>query len=168
MIYYYYAEIHKMFQEYQEAIEFYSKSIHYFREYANKKRKERENAKGSISLIGYSLIQSKGDIHELSCQVKIIECRAKIKDFTFEAELKKLISSIEREIREITKASEEDDKQQDKAKTSQLENLLAFCKRIGEILEKRKMKDPQMREVNVSNIGEIQGASLMVREIKKN
>ena len=66
MIYYYYAEIHKMFNEYDDAIYFYLKSIQFFRDYANKRRKEREN-KGSITLMGYSLIQSKGDIHVLSC-----------------------------------------------------------------------------------------------------
>ena len=41
MIYYYYAEIHKMFNEYEDSIYFYQKSIQFFKDYANKKRKER-------------------------------------------------------------------------------------------------------------------------------
>jgi hypothetical protein len=104
MIFYYYAEIHKMFQEYREAIEFYQKSLDCFEAYRNKKRAERENnisskAKGSISMLGFSMIQSKRENHELACKVKTIECQAKIKDFTFFPRLSKIIADIEKEIR---------------------------------------------------------------------
>ncbi len=45
-------------------------------------------------MLGFSMIQSKRDTHELACKVKIIECQAKIKDFSFFPQLSKIISDI--------------------------------------------------------------------------
>lgn len=47
-------------------------------------------------MLGFSMIQSKRDNHELTCKVKIIECQAKLKDFSFFPKLSKIISDIER------------------------------------------------------------------------
>jgi hypothetical protein len=47
-------------------------------------------------MLGFSMIQSKRDNHELTCKVKIIECQAKLKDFSFFPKLAKIISDIER------------------------------------------------------------------------
>jgi len=55
--------------------------------------------------MGYSLIQSKGDIHVLSCEVKILECKVKIKDFSFQEDLTRIITAIQQEMQEVKKSS---------------------------------------------------------------
>lgn len=101
MIFYYYAEIYKTFKDYKLALEHYRKSRDALEEYKLKKRKERD-AMGSAMLSHFSTMnpatriftESKKDNHELMCRVKIIECQAKLKDFSFWIDLEKVIKEL--------------------------------------------------------------------------
>ena len=106
--------------------------------------------------MGYSMVQSKSDLHVLSCEVKIFECKAKLKDLSFLKDLKRVTTSLQKEIQEIKKAAEEDAKQEDKSKSSQLKSLLAFCKKLYELISKQRNADAKDEKIKKSRIkGEI-------------
>jgi hypothetical protein len=67
-------------------------------------------------------------------------------------------------MQDVKKASEEEAKQEDKSKSSQLQNLLTFCKKLNDVMNKRRRPE---EGIKASNIGSIPNQSLMVREIKK-
>jgi hypothetical protein len=87
MLYFYYAEIYRMFKDWKNAISNYKMSLSTLAEYNKKKKEEKENLASKIAIktskfYKFSEISlSKKGNHELFCRVKIIECQIRVKDY---------------------------------------------------------------------------------------
>lgn len=143
---FYYAEIYKMFRSFKEAMERYNRSKEALVEYKNRKKKERElkgvSAMAQLSTRIYA--ETKKDNHELICRVKIIECQARLKDYTFWKDLEKVIQELEKETIqynqiENTKITDTHDKLAENG-LSQLHNLLKYCRGLYKHYEIRKQQ----------------------------
>lgn len=113
-------------------------------EYKNRKKRERElrgvSAIAQLSTRIYA--EGKKDNHELICRVKVIECQARLKDYTFWKDLERVILELERETIqynqvENTKIAESHEKLGDNS-YSQLSNLLKYCRGLYKHYDDRK------------------------------